>query len=116
MVRRPVADVTDLGPGAVEVGAGLLVVVAVSGDGDAAEGRGGRGGGQPDDDVLPVVAVAEACGGRVLGHVERVHDGVGAVVGAGAGVDLAGRRRAGAVRAAGRVEAAAVMVVLVESL
>ena len=69
VVHGEVADVADLGPRAVEVGRRGLLVVAVRGDGHAAERRGRGRGGQPHDDVLPVVAVAEPGRGTVLGHV-----------------------------------------------
>jgi hypothetical protein len=48
------------------------------------------------------VAVSEAGGGRVFGHVPGVHDGEGAVVCAGAAVDLACVTGAAAVWRAGR--------------
>lgn len=92
-------------------GAGLEAAVAGRGD---AEERGRRGGRrvEPDDDALPVVAVAEPGAGRVFGEVPRVHDGVrraGRVGGgAGADVDLAGAAGAGARGGAGGVEAGAV--------
>ena len=64
-------------------------MAAVLRDGDALDRSRGGGGGKPDYGVLPVVTVAEAAGGGVLGHVPCIHDGVvGAVLG-GAGVDLA---------------------------
>lgn len=60
------------------------------GNGDADDGCGRAGGGEPHDGVLPVVTMAQTRAWGVLGHVPRVHDGVAAVVGGGAGVDLAG--------------------------
>jgi hypothetical protein len=53
------------------------------------------------------VAVAETGRRRVFGHVPRVHDGEGAVVGAAARVHLAGAAAAHAGGAAGGVEAGA---------
>jgi hypothetical protein len=53
------------------------------------------------------VAVAETGRRRVLGHVPRVHDGEGAVVGPAARVHLAGAAAAHAGGAAGGVEAGA---------
>jgi len=97
VVNREDGPVPDPWPGTRKAGVGNFVVVAVSRDGDAADSRGGGLGGQPDDDVFPVVAVAETGAGAVFGHVPRVHDGVGAVVGSGAGVNLAGRGTAPAV-------------------
>jgi len=97
MVNREDGPIPDPGPGTSETGVGNFVVVAVSRDGDAADSSGSGLGGQPDDDVFPVVAVAETGAGTVFGHVPGVHYGVGAVVGGGAGVDLAGRGTAHAV-------------------
>lgn len=53
------------------------------------------------------MAVAETRRGAVFRHVPRVHYGVGAVVGGGAGVDLAGGGGAAAGGGAARVETAA---------
>jgi len=97
VVNRENGPIPDPRPGTSETGVGNLVVVAVSRDGDAADGGGGGLGRQPDDDVFPVVAMAETRAGAVFGHVPGVHNGVGAVVGGGAGVDLAGGGTAPAV-------------------
>jgi len=97
VVNREDGPISNPWPGTRETGVGNLVVVTVSRDGDAADSSGGGLGGQPNDDVFPVVAVAETGAGTVFGHVPGIHNGVGAVVGGGAGVDLAGRGTAPAV-------------------
>ena len=78
------------------------------GDGEDLLGGAVGEGVEPDDDSFPVVAVAEAGGRGVFGEVPGVHDGGASVVGAGAGVDLAGAAGAVAVGGASDVEAAAV--------
>ena len=90
MINREIANVPNLRPRAIQIRARRLLIIAMSGDSHTADGGTRRRRGQPDDDVLPVVAVAETRRGAVFGHVPRVHYGVGAVVGGGAGVDLAG--------------------------
>ena len=89
VVNRENRPIPNPGPGTRKTGVGNFVVVAVSRDGDPADGSGGGLSGEPDDDVFPVVTMAEAGAGTVFGHVPGVHDGVGTVVGGGAGVDLA---------------------------
>lgn len=76
-------------------------------DRDDVAGRGASRAGQPDDYSLPVVTVAEACGGLVLGHVPCVHYGIVVAVGGTAGVDLSSAAAALAVGGAGWFEASA---------
>jgi len=74
-------------------------------DGEDVVGAGGCAGRQPNDCTFPVVTVAKAIGGLVLGHVPGVHDGVGAVVAYVAAVDLSGAAGAVAICGAGWFEA-----------
>lgn len=107
MVDRVVADVSDLWASTLQRRARVLLVVTVSGDGDASDGSGGRLRREPDNNVLPIVAVAESSGRGVLGHVPAVHDGVLAIVSTSTSVDLAGGCRAVAIGSTSRVETAA---------
>ncbi len=97
MVNGEVADVSDLRAGTLERWGSLLIVVAVCRDSNASYGGGSGLGGQPDNNVLPVVAMAETGGGRVLWHVPAVHDAEFAIVSTCASVDLASGGRASAV-------------------
>lgn len=90
VVGGEVGKVLGLGRGAAGQRARRLLVVAVARGGPAGNGR--VGGVEPDDDILPVVAVRarrDAVHGLVLGPVPRVHDGRLPVEGADARVRLA---------------------------
>lgn len=110
VVGREAVKVLDLRRVPAGQRAGPLLVRAVARGGAAGNGRVGRV--EPNDDVLPVVAVGarrDAVGGLVLGPVPRVHDGRLAVVVGDAGVGLAlGLVAAGAAGVATGFEATAV--------
>lgn len=59
MVDGVVADVPNLRASTLERRRGVFLVVAVGRDSNASDGSRGRLRGKPDNDVLPVVAVAE---------------------------------------------------------
>jgi hypothetical protein len=88
MIHRPNTNITDLRPCARKRRTRFLLVIAVRADRHSPDRRRIRRSGEPNNDILPVVAVPESGAGGVLGHVPAVHDGEGAVVCAAADVDL----------------------------
>jgi hypothetical protein len=112
VIHGPNAHISNFRPRARQRRVGVLLVLSVCGDGDAAYGRGVRGRGQPDDDVLPVVAMPKAGRRRIFGHVPTVHDGKGIVVSTRADVDLASRFVAVTVGGTCRGETSTVVVLI----
>lgn len=111
MVDREVTDVSNLGAGALQIRRRVLLVVTVGGDGNTSDRRGCRLSREPDNDILPIVTVAETRGGRVLGHVPAVHDAELAAVGAGTSIHLTGGGRASTVRSSGGIKTATSVIV-----
>lgn len=110
VVDRPNTVVLDQRRGTVQsksVRRAVPPAVSRRANRDDVAGRGARRAGQPDNHSLPVVTVAKACGGLVLGHVPCVHYAVVIAVGGAAGVDLTRAAAAPAVGGAGWFEASA---------
>ena len=109
MVNRPSTEIPDQQPATptIQIRRRRRVVIAMRRSRGPNHLRSSALRREPDNGILPVVAVPETGRGRVLGHVPRVHDGEGAVVGPAAGVHLAGAAAAHAGGAAGGVEAGA---------
>jgi hypothetical protein len=107
MVDREVADVPNLGAGTLQARGRVLLIATMGRDCDTSDGRGCWLSREPDDNVLPVVAVAETGRGWVLGHVPAIHDAELATVSASTSINLPGGGRASTVRSSGRIETAA---------
>jgi hypothetical protein len=109
MIHRPSTEIPHQQPArsAIQIRRRRRIVIAMRRSRASNHPRSSALRREPDNSILPIVAVPETGRGRVLRHVPRVHDGEGAVVGAAARVHLAGAAAAHAGGAAGGVEAGA---------
>jgi len=88
MIDWPEADVPDPRSRPRQVWRRCLLVLAVGRDCNPTDSCSVREGRHPNNNILPVMAMAKTTRGRILGHIPGIHDGIVSIVSGCACVDL----------------------------